>query len=87
MSKMLYGELQSEKLADENLVCRQIVREISQFGVTERQRLLIIFLLALEIEDQDRMREITACVKDVAGDELFLSNQKIEEAPGGSFNV
>ena len=86
MSQPLYGELKSEKQANDNLVCRQIVSEISQFGITERQRLMIIFLLAMEIEDQGRMREITACVKELAGDELFLSNQKIE-APNGSFNV
>lgn len=80
-----YGQLQSEKQAEENQVCRQIVREVSLFGITERQRMLVIYLLALEIEDQDRMREITACIKELAGDELFLSGQK--EAPGGTSNI
>lgn len=80
-----YGQLKSEKVAEENQVCRQIVREISLFGITERQRLLVIYLLAMELEDQDRMREITACVKELAGDELFLSAQ--QEVPRGPSDI
>lgn len=68
-----YGQLKSEKVAEENLVCRQIAREISLFGITERQRLMLIYLLAMEIEDPEKMREIAGAVKEIAGKEIFLS--------------
>lgn len=81
-----YGQLKSEKVAEENQICRQIVREISLFGVTERQRLMVIYLLAMEIEDPERMRAITTLVKELAGTEVFLSGQT-EEAPDGTTDV
>ncbi len=82
---MMYGQLQSEKTAEENQICRQVVREISLFGVTERQRLLIIYLLALEVEDIERMRAITSTIKDLCGSELFLSGN--DEVSRGSIDV
>ena len=45
----LYGEMQSEKLAADNKVSHQIVSEINQFGINDRQRWLIIYRLALEL--------------------------------------
>lgn len=71
-----YGQLKSEKLADENLTCRQIAREISVFGITDRQRIFLIYLLALEIEDPQKMQEIAACIKEVGGEDVFLSQIK-----------
>lgn len=81
-----YGQLKSERLAEENQICRQIAREISLFGITERQRLLVIYLLALEIEDPERMRAVTTFVKELAGKELFLSGQ-VEEERGGTADI
>lgn len=44
--------------------CREIVREIKNFGVTgQRQLLYLIYLLALEIEDQNIMKELVAVIK------------------------
>lgn len=68
-----YGQLASERLAEENEECRKIVREISLFGVSQRQQMMIIYLLALELDDVERMRAITKLVKDIAGSELFLA--------------
>jgi hypothetical protein len=82
----MYGQLKSEKVAEENQICRQMVRNISFFGVTERQRLLLIYLLAMEIEDPERMRAITSLVKELAGHELFLSSQ-VGEAASGTFDI
>lgn len=70
-----YGQLNVEKTAEENLVCRQIVKEISLFGITERQRLMIIYLLAMEIENIEQMQSMTSLIKDVVGDDLFLSGK------------
>lgn len=43
--------------------CRQVVQEIKKFGITgQRQILYLIYLLALEIENQETMKTIiTAC--------------------------
>lgn len=68
-----YGTLNSEKRAEENKLCRQIVREISTLEVSQRQRTMIIYLLALELEDIENMRAITELVKELAGKDLFLS--------------
>lgn len=44
--------------------CRQIVQEIKKFGVTgQRQLLYLIYLLALEIEDQETMKSIVNACK------------------------
>lgn len=82
-----YGQLKSEKLAEENQICRQVVREVSLFGLTERQRLLVIYLLAMEIEDITQMKAITNFVKDLAGKQLFVSGQVDEEVSDGTIDV
>lgn len=72
MNNVVYGQLQSEKQATENELCRKIVREIAEFGVTQRQQMFIIYLLALELENIENMRSITSLLKEIAGSELFL---------------
>jgi hypothetical protein len=67
-----YGQMQSEKIADENTVCRQIVKEISAFGITQRQVLMVIYLLGIELEDNTQMRSITGLIRELGGSELFL---------------
>lgn len=68
-----YGQaMSSEGLAEEKQTCRQIVREISNFGVSERQRLFIIYLLAMELEDVSAMKQLTDTVRVLGGSELFL---------------
>jgi hypothetical protein len=43
-------------------VCRDILVEIRNFGISQRQRLYLIYLLALELENQEAMKAITfAC--------------------------
>lgn len=44
--------------------CREIVQEIKNFGVKgQRQMLYLIYLLSLEIENVETMRELTAACK------------------------
>ncbi len=71
-SPVMYGQTPGERRADENNVCRQIVKEINNFGITQRQSLVVIYLMALELEDAEKMRSITRLVRELAGDELFL---------------
>jgi len=68
----LYGQAHAERQTDENNVCRQIVREINNFGITQRQTLLIIYLLASELENVEQMQAITRLVREVGGANLFL---------------
>lgn len=71
---IVFGKLQSEKHAEENNVCRQIVREISHFGVNQRQTLFIIYLLSLELENIDLMRELTSLIKELGGSDVFIAD-------------
>lgn len=80
MSVKLYGQTQSEKRADENNVCRQIVREVNNFGITQRQTLLLIYLLATELENIEQMKSITKLVRQLGGDELFVSGAPEESS-------
>jgi len=82
-----YGQMKSERMAEENNVCRQIVREISNFGVSQRQQLLVIYLLALELEDNDMMATITSFIRELAGKDLFVSSMADEEVLSGPSNV
>ena len=68
----LYGQAKSEKFAEENRVCRQIVREINNFGVSQRQTLFIVYLLASELENMEQARAITSLVRELGGQDLFL---------------
>jgi hypothetical protein len=46
-----FGDTVAEKLAKEKLECRNILAEINRFGISERQRLFLIYLLSVELED------------------------------------
>ena len=69
---VMYGCLPSEKVAEENLVCRQIARTISEFGVNDRQRLFLMYLLSLEIEDSQKSQLVASVLKEVSP-EVFVS--------------
>jgi len=77
-----YGQMRSEQMAEENKVCRQIVKEINNFGITQRQTLMVIYLLAAELENVDQMRAITKQVRELGGDELFLIGNKEGDQDG-----
>lgn len=69
----IYGQLESEKLAADNKVAHEIVREVNNFGINDRQRWLIIYYLGLELENVDEMKELTGFVKEIKGKDLFIS--------------
>jgi len=77
-----YGQMRSEQMAEENKVCRRIVKEINNFGITQRQTLMVIYLLAAELENVDQMRAITKQVRELGGDELFLIGNKEGDQDG-----
>ena len=83
---VLYGQAQSEKRAEENNVCRQIVKEINNFGITQRQSLMVMYLLASELENVEHMRAITRLVRELGGEDLFLigTPEPDKEIAGGN---
>lgn len=68
------GQTETESWAQEMLVCRQIVREISNFGVSQNQLLNIIKLLAMELEDHETLVAISAVVKEALEGAQVSSN-------------
>lgn len=68
----LYGQIQAEKIASDIQVCRDIVKEIGDFGINDKQRITIINLLALELESNDLSRKIINIIKD-SEDNIRLS--------------
>lgn len=79
-----YGQTQTEKLAAENEVSRQIVREINNFGISQNQALMVMYLLASELENIEHMRAITRLIRELGGNELFLIGQpELDVEPGG----
>lgn len=74
-----YGQMRSEKMAEENELCRQMMREINNFGISERQRLMLIYLLAQELENLEQMKAVTKLVRELGNDELFLIGKPEED--------
>jgi hypothetical protein len=58
------GQTDTEKWAADMLVCRQITNEVISFGVSQRQLLNIIKLLAMELEHRDALVAISEVVKE-----------------------
>ncbi len=52
-----------EGAAADYFLARQIMQEIVSFGVNQRTTLKIIELLALELEDRDKMLGVVAAIK------------------------
>lgn len=69
------------KLSKERrLQCRGIVKTINEFGVSQRMKLYLIYLLALELENRDSMMKIAKVVgecKDTIEDsKIVVGNQE-----------
>ena len=74
-----YGETPAEAEAREMLKCRQIVSEILGFGVSQREILRIMHLLALELEDRETMVDLSERIKSaVSGSADSLSSLIVE---------
>lgn len=70
------GNTETDNWANEMLRCRQIVQEVIKFGVSQKQILNIIKLLAMELEDREALVAISAVVKE-ALDEAHVSSNII----------
>lgn len=70
--------MESEARALDIEKCRQIVAEIVNFGVTQEQLLLIMQLLSYELEDHDKMQELSTILRDFLREKKFLFVDTIE---------
>jgi len=78
-----YGQSQAEKLAAENEVCRQIVREVANLGISQRQALFVMYLMATELENGEHMKALTRLVRELGGDDLFLIGKPLVDVEMG----
>lgn len=58
-----FGQTDFEKKAEETQKSREIVAEILNFGVSQQQILRIAYLLSLELENIDAMKNVSQCIK------------------------
>lgn len=49
---------------DKRQICRDIALGIKEYGISQRQRLYLIYLLTLELENNDLMKKITQAIGD-----------------------
>ena len=49
---------------EKRLTCRGIVKTINEFGVSQRMKLYVIYLLALELENRDSMLKIVKVISE-----------------------
>lgn len=64
---------------EKRLQCRGIVKTINDFGVSQRMKLYLIYLLALELENRDSMLKIAKVVgecKDTIEDSKLIVADK-----------
>tara|TARA_R110000851_G_scaffold73697_3_gene162545 strand:- start:143 stop:385 length:243 start_codon:yes stop_codon:yes gene_type:complete len=60
-----YGKSVYDKKADKSLQVREINQVIMDFGIDEEQKLQLINLIAMELEDQNALRILTGAVHDI----------------------
>jgi hypothetical protein len=60
-----YGKTNEEQIAENSLKVRQINQEIMNFGINEEQKLQLINLIAMELEDQNALRILTGAIHDI----------------------
>lgn len=65
---------------EKRMECRGIVKTINDYGVSQRQKLYLIYLLSLELENRESMMKITKVVgecKDTIEDsKLVIDKEK-----------
>ena len=65
---MKVGSTETDKKAKSIMKCREIVSEVNNFGINDFERLQIIHLLSLELEDNDLVRDFAEVIKGYRGD-------------------
>jgi len=61
----LYGQTNADKLVEENNTTRKIVSEIINFGISERQKYLLMYYLSLELENVENAQIMSNFIKEI----------------------
>lgn len=67
MTTEYYGELEVEKDLKQKTKCRNIVKEIIKFGVSNKEILMVVQYLCFELEDRDAMLKLDVLMKELLG--------------------
>lgn len=70
-----YGTSLDDKTIKESQEAREIVAEILNYGVSQKQILYIINDLAMNIENHDHMKRIVNTIRDVKEDTIIVSKK------------
>ena len=62
---MNIGKTDTELEADKLLECRKIVNNLVKFGVCDKQKVQIVYLLSLEMESRDSMQILISAVEKI----------------------
>jgi len=62
MTSKQFGTSQEEKLLQDKIKAREIVQTVLQYGVNEAQLEQMIYLLAMELENVNLMKELTQTI-------------------------
>ena len=65
-----YGETDDEMDIRDRARCREIVQEILNFGVSQKQIVQLVYLLSLELENIKDMKYLSNACKAVADGEI-----------------
>lgn len=85
MDAVRYGKTQTERDVEETEVARRIVHElVSEIRISQRQLLLIIHGLALNMESNEDMRRVTGLVRELRSDLFLIDRTPAEEDDRGS---
>jgi hypothetical protein len=64
---------------EKRMECRGVVKAINQHGITQRMKLYLIYLLALELENRDSMMKIVKilaeCKDQIEDSKLVVENE------------
>ncbi|OUU74663.1 MAG: hypothetical protein CBC29_05920 [Methylococcaceae bacterium TMED69] len=63
MSKKIFGSSDEEASIEDNIRAREIVQTVLDYGVNQEQIMQMIYLLALELENMNTVKQITSIIK------------------------
>lgn len=77
MQSKTYGKTKEDIKTEKSIKCRQIVSEIMDFGVDEIQKLQIIKLMAMELENNHSMKKIINTVGEIVENKIETKENKL----------
>ena len=74
------SDLKKNKELKEQTICRDILKEILNFGVSEHQKKFLIRLLALELEDTNTMKRVSNAIdgKEENSNKLIINPKELK---------